>query len=73
MVKAVEWLVGLQAQFDKKNVTTKNTFTVDGLVAGSCRIEKRRVLVEPCAPLLARTRREVDAEGERLLAFSLSD
>jgi hypothetical protein len=59
----------VEAVFNKRNATTKNTFTVDGFVAGAWRIEKRRLVVEPFAPLPARWRREVDAEGERLLAW----
>jgi Winged helix DNA-binding domain len=59
------------AVYNRKNTTTKNTFTVDGFVAGTWRIEKRRLVVEPFAPLPARWRREVDAEGERLLAWYL--
>jgi hypothetical protein len=43
----------LEAVFNKRNATTKNTFTVD----------------DPFAPLPPRARREVEAEGERLLAF----
>ena len=55
---------------NKKNATTKNTFTVDGFVAGAWRIETAgRSCVEPFAPLPPRARREVEAEGERLLAF----
>jgi hypothetical protein len=57
---------------DKRNATTKNTFTVDGFIAGAWRIEKRRIAIEPFAPLPARRRREVDAEGERLLAWYLA-
>ena len=55
--------------FNKRNATTKNTFTVDGFVAGAWRIERGRLTIEPFAPLPARVRREVDAEGERLLAW----
>jgi len=55
--------------FNKKNATTKNTFTVDGFVAGAWRIEKGRLAIEPFAPLPANVRREVDAEGGRLLAW----
>ncbi|HEV8463194.1 MAG TPA: winged helix DNA-binding domain-containing protein [Gaiellaceae bacterium] len=62
----------LDVVFNKKNATTKNTFTVDGLVAGAWRIEKKRLIVEPFAPLPAKWKREVDAEGERLLAWYLS-
>lgn len=61
----------IEAVFDKRNATTKNTFTVDGFVAGAWRIEKRRLALEPFAPLPAKARREVDAEGERLLAWYL--
>ena len=60
-----------EAVFNKRNATTKNTFTVDGFVAGAWRLEKRRLVLEPFAPLPARARREVDAEGERLLAWYL--
>jgi hypothetical protein len=59
------------AVFNRKNATTKNTFTADGFVAGAWRIEKKRLVVEPFAPLPVKWRREVDAEGERLLAWYL--
>jgi hypothetical protein len=58
-----------EAVFNKKNATTKNTFTVDGFVAGAWRIEKGKLAVEPFAPLPLKWQREVDAEGERLRAF----
>ncbi|MGH3004028.1 MAG: DNA glycosylase AlkZ-like family protein [Gaiellaceae bacterium] len=58
---------------NKKNATTANTFTVDGLVAGAWKIAKARgrwkLSVESFGPLPARVRRELDAEGERLVAF----
>jgi hypothetical protein len=57
--------------FNKRNATTKNTFTVDGFVAGAWRIERKRLAIEPFATLPMRIRREVDAEGERLLAWYL--
>ena len=57
--------------FNKRNATTKNTFTVDGFVAGAWRIERKQLTIESFAPLPARVRREVDAEGERLLAWYL--
>jgi hypothetical protein len=63
----------VDAVFNKKNATTKNTFTVDGFVAGAWRIEKKRLVIEPFAPLPVKWRREVDAEGERLLAWYLDD
>lgn len=58
-----------RAVYNRKNTTTKNTFTVDGFVAGTWRIERRRLVVEPFEPLPAKARREVDEEGERLLAW----
>jgi hypothetical protein len=61
-----------EAVYNRKNTTTKNTFTVDGFVAGTWRIERRRLVVEPFEPLPARARREVDEEGERLLAWYLA-
>ena len=61
----------VDAVFNKRNATTKNTFTVDGFVAGAWRVERRRLVLEPFAPLPPRVRREVDAEGERLLAWYL--
>jgi hypothetical protein len=63
----------IDAVFNKKNATTKQTFTVGGFVAGSWRAERARgawqLDVEPFAPLPVRVRREVDAEGARLVAF----
>jgi hypothetical protein len=59
----------MEVVFNKKNATTKNTFTVDGFVAGAWRIERKKLVVEPFAPLPLKARREVDAEGERLLAW----
>jgi hypothetical protein len=61
----------MQTVFNKKNATTKQTFTVDGFVAGAWRIEKRTLALDPFAPLPPKLRREVDAEGERLLAWYL--
>jgi Winged helix DNA-binding domain len=57
---------------NKKNATTKNTFTVDGFVAGAWRVEKQKLVVDAFEPLPLRVRREVEAEGERLLAFYAS-
>jgi hypothetical protein len=58
--------------FNKKNATVKNTFTVDGFVAGAWRVEGGELRVEPFAPLPVRWRRDVDAEGARLLAWYLA-
>jgi hypothetical protein len=59
------------AVFNKKNATTKNTFTVDGFVAGAWRIDGKRLTTDPFAPLPLRARREVDEEGAKLLAWYL--
>jgi hypothetical protein len=59
----------VEAVFNKKNATTKNTFTADGFVAGSWRIERGKLVVEPFAPLPAKVRRKDDAEGAQLVAF----
>ena len=61
----------VDAVYNRKNTTCKSTFIVDGFVAGTWRVERRRLVVEPFAPLPPRWRREVDAEGERLLAWWL--
>ena len=63
----------LEAVFNTKNATTKQTFTVDGFVAGAWRVERKqgrwKVDVEPFSPLPAKWRREVATEAERLVAF----
>ena len=63
----------LEAVFNTKNATTKQTFTVDGFVAGAWRIERERgrwaLSIESFEPLPAKMRREVDAEAARLVAF----
>ena len=62
----------LEAVFNRKNATTRNTFTVDGFVAGAWRLEKGKPALEPFAPLPVRARREVESEGARLAAFYAS-
>jgi hypothetical protein len=59
----------VETVFNKKNATTKNTFTVDGFVAGAWRVDGKKLVVEPFAPLPVKVRREVDDEGAKLLAF----
>jgi Winged helix DNA-binding domain len=63
----------VDAVFNRKNATTKQTFTVDGFVAGSWRVQPARggwrLDTEPFAPLPVRVRRDVEAEGARLVAF----
>jgi hypothetical protein len=58
--------------YNRKNATCKSTFTVDGFVAGTWRVERTQIVVEPFAPLPARQRREVDDEAARLLAWWLA-
>jgi hypothetical protein len=61
----------VEAVYNRKNTTTKNTFIVDGFVAGTWRVERRRLVVEPFESLPPRARREVDEEGDRLLGWYL--
>lgn len=61
----------VEAIYSWKNTMCKSTFTVDGFVAGIWRIERKKLILEPFAPLPPRWRREVDAEGDRLLAWWL--
>jgi Winged helix DNA-binding domain len=51
------------------NGDVAQTFLVDGLVAGTWRVEQERVVVEPFEPLSPSARREVAEEAERLEAF----
>ncbi len=52
-----------------KNGDVAQTFLVDGLVAGTWRVEKGKVVVEPFAPLPLAARREVEDEARRLEAW----
>ncbi len=60
-----------------KNLRVKATFLVNGVVAGTWRIEvKRRVAtlrLEPFGTLTKRVLRELEAEGEALVAFAEPD
>jgi hypothetical protein len=51
------------------NGDVAQTFLVDGFVAGTWRVEKGRVVVEPFAPLSRSAQREVKDEAARLEAF----
>jgi hypothetical protein len=61
----------VDAVYNRKNAMCKSTFTVDGFVAGIWRVERKRIVVEPFAPLSTKAQREVDGEAERLLAWWL--
>jgi hypothetical protein len=52
------------------NGDVAQTFLVDGLVAGTWRIESGRIVLEPFAPLSRDARRELEDEAERLAAFA---
>ncbi len=52
-----------------QNGDVAQTFLVDGLVAGTWRVDDGRIVAEPFEPLSASTRRELEDEGERLEAF----
>src|SRR5688572_29372604 len=58
----------------RKNVIIKNgdvaqTFLVDGVVAGTWRVERGRVAIEPLAPLPRPARRALEDEAAKLAAF----
>jgi hypothetical protein len=53
----------------RMNGDVAQTFLVDGFVAGIWRVENRRVVLEPFAPLSRWVRRELDEEAGRLEAF----
>lgn len=55
--------------FDTKTPHSVPTFTVDGQVAGTWRLDHGRVRVEPFERLSRTVGREVDDEAERLTAF----
>lgn len=63
----------VDAVYNRRNTTCKSTFTVDGFVAGTWRVERKRIVVEPFAPLPPRWRREVDDEAARLLAWWITE
>jgi hypothetical protein len=52
-----------------KNGDVAQTFLVDGLVAGTWRVESARVVVEPFAPLPRSAHRDVEDEAARLEAW----
>ena len=60
-----------------KNLQVRATFLVDGLVAGTWRIERKKnaavLVVEPFRPLPRRIVAELEAEGDRLLGFTDDD
>lgn len=63
--------------FDTKTPHSSPTFLVDGAVAGKWKVERKgkkaKLTLEPFAPLPATARKELKAEGERLLRFHEPD
>jgi hypothetical protein len=53
----------------RKNADVQPTFTVDGYVAGVWRVERKRVVIEPFAPLPRAAQRELENERARLEAW----
>lgn len=53
----------------RKNADVQPTFLVDGLVAGVWRLERRKLVTEPFAPLPCTVRRELEDEAARLAAW----
>jgi hypothetical protein len=56
--------------FNTKTPQSMHTFLVDGRVAGSWKLDKGRVKLEPFGRLDKSSRRELEGEGERLAAFA---
>lgn len=61
----------VDAVYNRKNTMCKSTFTADGFVAGTWRIQRTQIVIEPFELLPPKWRREVDEEGARLLAWWL--
>ena len=53
----------------RKNGDVKQTFLVDGFVAGIWRVERDRVALEPFEPLSTEAQRDLEAEAQRLEEF----
>jgi DNA glycosylase AlkZ-like len=51
------------------NGDVAQTFLVDGFVAGSWRVEKGRIKIDPFAPLARSVQRELKDEAEVLESF----
>jgi hypothetical protein len=60
-----------------KNLLVRATILVDGFVAGTWKVERKKaaasLIIEPFAKLPAGARSDLEAEGERLLEFSEPD
>jgi hypothetical protein len=55
--------------FNTKTPHSRPTFLVDGQVAGTWRVDRGRIEIEPFERLSRETRRAVDDEADRLVAF----
>jgi hypothetical protein len=53
----------------KQNGDVASTFLIDGFVAGTWRVEKKRVVTLPFEALTASQQRDLDQEAARLEAF----
>ncbi len=60
-----------------KNLQVRATFLVDGFVAGTWKIERKKnaavLVVEPFRPLSRKIAAELEAEGDRVLGFTDDD
>ena len=60
-----------------KNLQVRATFLVDGFVAGTWKIERKKnaaaLVVEPFRPLSRKIVAELEAEGDRMLGFTDDD
>jgi hypothetical protein len=50
--------------------STRGSFTVDGFISGTWKMEKNTLLIAPYQRLLKRDGADVEAEGRRLLEFA---
>ena len=55
--------------FNTKTPHSRPTFLVDGQVAGTWRVERGRIEIEPFERLSRETKRALDEEADRLVAF----
>jgi hypothetical protein len=56
-----------RARIATKNLRILPTFLVDGVVAGSWSIEKKKIVLDPFVPLSRKTKAALEAEGEQLV------
>ncbi|HEX7420980.1 MAG TPA: crosslink repair DNA glycosylase YcaQ family protein, partial [Thermoanaerobaculia bacterium] len=66
------------ADSHRKHMFTKNlgvlpAFLVDGIVAGTWKIERKKLVLNPFVKLSRKVKAELDEEGEKLVRFVEGD